>query len=229
MSKKSTTTPAPAPQAQPQAQTAAQAQQTPTVAPPVPPAQPQTTASTQPQAQQTPSKSYLTPFWLWVIVCACSILLLSVGVLCTEEEPSDTSTTIETVYIPIHDGKGTKVDANLLSAKFAKFQQAVLDWNNVSGDSWRWDSWDRARQGAALAAYARAYSNLYVEHGIDAGREARILWVYATCMIRISKAENISYAEALDRIATKNVTELVRMLNKSTLSPAQVKEINRFF
>lgn len=225
-------TPAPA-QSQPQTQVSAQ---TPTPAPqaqpPIPPAQTTAPATqAQPNTQQASDKSYLTPFWMWVGICVGAILLLSIGVLCTEEELSDTSTSAETktVCIPTPSGESTTVNADLLTIEFAKFQKAVLDWNNVSGDSWRWDSWDRARQGTALAVYARAYDNLYIKHGIDAGHEARVLWVYATCMLRVSKAEGISYSEALDKIATKSVNELVSMLKKTALPPAYLKELNKFF
>ena len=191
-----------------------------------------TTTATQTPAQaqpQTPAqKSYLAPFWVWVIILCAGIIFLLICIKCTEEEPAPALEETETV-IPIENKKGNTVDADLLSVKFSKFQKAVLDWNCVSGDSWRWDSWDRARQGTALAAYVRAYDDLYITHDIDAGHEARVLWVYATCMIRISKAEGISYSEALDRIATKSVNELVRMLKKTALTPAYLNELNKFF
>lgn len=233
-----TTSPSPVPV---QVQQQAPAQPTATPTQPQAPATSSTSASAQVQhqapAQPQPKASATFParvtkkftadkalyaFWS---VCVSIIIILCVCILCLEEEQEGSVQTSGT-FVPV-PGRDS-IDADLLSAKFAKFQQAVLDWNNVSGDTWRWDSWDRARQGAALASYAMAYNALYIVHDIDSGHEARVLWVYAVCMIRISKAEDISYAEALDKIANKSVNELVNILKKSTIPQSYAKELSKF-
>jgi hypothetical protein len=138
------------------------------------------------------------------------------------EQPTEPSVKTNTKVV------GQEAYLNLLSAKFSKFKVATLHWNNVSGDTWRWDSWDRARQAEALIGYLRAYDNLYIKHTeLDAGSEARTLWVYALTMERISIARKCSYSVALNIIATKPVTEVVSILNTKSLSSEYVAELKK--
>lgn len=131
-------------------------------------------------------------------------------------------------YVGLTVNKSGQAYLNLLSAKFSKFQVAVLHWNDVSGDTWRWDSWDRSRQAEALIEYLRAYDDLYIKHTeLDAGSEARVLWVYALTMERISIAKKCSYADALDIIATKPVTEVVSILHTKSLNSVYVAELKK--
>ena len=116
-----------------------------------------------------------------------------------------------------------------IQTKYAKFQSATLKWNDVAGDTWRWDSWDRARQAEALEEWYDAYCSLYIYTkgvNLNASEESKKLFAYAATMIYLADANSISKGKALNEIAEQSWKEVYIILSATNNVPNRVlKEI----